>query len=88
MGIGAWEMVEVRRIECCHVRTKTDGGGSLKPSDWWTIPLCGLRHCEQHHTGEAAFEKRHGIDMKKIALALAKQSPDTAMRECMKELGL
>lgn len=86
--IGIWENPEHRRIECAHVRTGTDGGTGLKPSDWWTIPLCAVRHREQHNVGEGTFERVYGLDMKAIALALARKSPDTAMREAMKEAGL
>lgn len=80
--------VELIPIECAHVRTGTDGGTSIKPSSWWTLPLCRECHHIQHHIGEAEFEKRNAIDMKRIALALAKQSPDTAMRDAMREAGL
>lgn len=62
-------------IECAHVRRGTDGGIGIKPSDRWTIPLCAAHHREQHQIGEGAFEKRHGIDMKKIAAALFARSP-------------
>jgi hypothetical protein len=62
-------------IECAHVRTGTDGGTSLKPSDCWTIPLCRFHHAEQHRKGERAFEQLYKIDMKKIAAALWAKSP-------------
>ena len=75
-------------IECAHVRTGTDGGTAIKPSDWWTVPLCSVHHLEQHTIGEPAFEKRHAIDMKRIALALARQSPDVEMRKAMREAGV
>lgn len=75
-------------VECCHVRTGTDGGAGMKPSDWWTIPLCAGRHQEQHRIGEPAFEAAHKLDMKAIALGLARQSPDLAMREAAKAAGV
>lgn len=85
-------------IECAHVRTGTDGGKSQKPSDWWTLPLCGPawvegvlvegHHREQHRIGEPAFERKYGIDMKAIAREFARQSPDQNMRESMREAGL
>lgn len=62
-------------IECAHVRSGTGGGLGVKPADWWTISLCRDHHTEQHRIGEAAFERRHGIDMKNLALAFAKASP-------------
>ena len=63
------------RIEAAHVRIGTDGGIGMKPSDCWTIPLCSSAHREQHKIGEAPFEKRYGIDMKKIAADLWRISP-------------
>ena len=75
-------------VECAHVRTATDGGASLKPADWWTLPLCGYHHRHQHQMGERLFEKRFAIDMKRIALALARQSPDVEMRKAMREAGI
>jgi hypothetical protein len=62
-------------IECAHVRSGTDGGVALKPSDRWAISLCHEHHAEQHRNGEAAFEKRHGIDLVKIAEDFARLSP-------------
>lgn len=62
-------------IECMHVRGGTDGGLSVKPSDFWTIPGCAIgAHKWQSDHGEPAFEKKWGIDMKKIAEALWKSS--------------
>lgn len=63
------------RIEAAHCRLGTDGGMGVKPSDTWTIPLCTGAHAEQHRIGEAAFERKYGIDMKKIATDLARTSP-------------
>jgi hypothetical protein len=62
-------------IECAHVRNGTDGGVSLKPSDWWTISLCGVHHFEQHQIGEEAFEQRYGLDLQKLAQQFAQRSP-------------
>ena len=76
------------RIECAHVRHETDGGTGLKPSDWWTIPLCSWHHGVQHTLGESTFEKRYWINMKAIALGLARQSPDQDMRRIMRERGV
>lgn len=63
------------RIEAAHVRAGTDGGLGVKPSDCWAIPLCSNHHGFQHQVGEAAFEKRHKIDMKAIARQLWDRSP-------------
>jgi hypothetical protein len=62
-------------IECAHVRSGTDGGVGLKPSDCWAISLCEHHHREQHSIGERAFEQRHDIDLLEIAREFAKRSP-------------
>lgn len=74
--------------ECCHLRLSTDGGGSLKPSDWWTYPGCSEHHAESHRIGEASFQAKYKLDLRAICLALARHSPDTAMKEAMREAGL
>lgn len=76
------------KIECCHVRTGTGGGTSLKPPSWFTVPMCQMHHTEQHAVGEAQFERKHGINLYVIALHLARMSPDRKMREAMREAGL
>lgn len=72
-----------RPIECAHVRSGTDGGTGLKPSDKFVISLCRDHHSEQHRIGEREFEKRHGIDMKALAREFAKASPHRAKLEQM-----
>lgn len=73
-------------IECAHVRAPgTAGGTGIKPADWWTISLCHEHHAEQHQIGHQAFDRRHGIDSVKLAREFAAASPDTAMKEAMKE---
>lgn len=64
------------RMEAAHARTGTDGGMGMKPSDWWTLPLCFHHHeIIQTPKGEAEFERRYGIDMKATARALWAKSP-------------
>ncbi|HVJ31608.1 MAG TPA: hypothetical protein VND94_00715 [Terriglobia bacterium] len=63
------------KIEAAHVRSGTDGGIGIKPSDIYALPLCAGGHREQHCIGEAAFERRYGIDLKQIAAEHAKASP-------------
>lgn len=50
--------------ECAHIRTGTDAGTGLKPSDRFCLPLCGPFGCHhnQHQVGEAEFFGRLGID--------------------------
>lgn len=62
-------------IEAMHVRSGTDGGTSVKPSDFWTLTGCSHAHHEQHSIGEAAWERKWKVDMKQIVLSLSKTSP-------------
>ena len=62
-------------IECAHVRNGTDGGLGLKPSDKWTISLCGHHHVEQHELGEAGFEARYDLNLFELAREFARRSP-------------
>jgi hypothetical protein len=64
-----------RDIECAHVRTGSDGGVGMKPSDRWCISLCAHHHREQHDIGEGAFERRYAIDLHELALEFAAKSP-------------
>lgn len=47
----------------------------MKPSDEHCISLCMVCHAYQHQIGEPAFEKRHGIDMKALAVEFKTASP-------------
>lgn len=62
-------------IVCAHVRTGSDGGMGMKPSDRWSISLCEYHHLEQHQIGERAFEVRYSIDMTALASEFAQRSP-------------
>jgi predicted metal-binding transcription factor (methanogenesis marker protein 9) len=57
------------------VRTGTDGGTGMKPSDVWCISLCKVCHARQHQIGERAFEAETGINLKALAEAFLKRSP-------------
>lgn len=63
------------RIEAAHVRTGTDGGMGVKPSDCFTVPLCSHHHALQHNMGEGSFENRYGVKMRPAADALWLKSP-------------
>lgn len=67
-----------RPIDCAHVRTDTDGGVGLKPSDRWSISLCRDHHIEQHQIGETAFERRYDLDLRGLAGEFASRSPHRA----------
>lgn len=62
-------------IECAHVRSGTDGGTALKPSDRWVISLCGHHHAEQHVMGEGAFQEKYQLDLLALAEEFARCSP-------------
>lgn len=62
-------------VQAAHVRTNTDGGMGMKPSDFWSVPLCAKHHREQHQIGETAFQLRHRIFMRTKAMELAQRSP-------------
>jgi hypothetical protein len=63
------------KIEACHVRTGTDGGMGVKPSDCFAYPGYESAHDEQHRIGEAAFERKYGIRLRAIVDDLWKRSP-------------
>jgi len=62
-------------IECAHVRSGTDGGFGLKPSDRWTISLCRSHHLEQHEIGEPAFEAKYELSLRELAKEFVRRSP-------------
>lgn len=62
-------------IHAHHVRNGTGGGMGMKPHDRWTVPLCAMHHNELHARGHATFEARYGIDLRAIAVDLARFSP-------------
>ena len=62
-------------IRACHIRTGTDGGMGVKPSDCWTYPGCDGAHGLQHQIGEAEFERRFGLNLKAVAEGLWSLSP-------------
>jgi len=69
-----------RDVHAAHIRGacpklgKRQTGAGEKPSDHWTVPLCGSHHVygqeAQHYTSEAAFWARHRIDPFVLALSL------------------
>lgn len=62
-------------IECAHVRSGTNGGLGLKPSDRWCVSLCRDHHLEQHCVGERAFEEKYSIDLLRLATEFVLRSP-------------
>lgn len=67
-----------RPIEVCHIRVGTDGGMGRKPSDFFTISLCGGadgHHAEQHRIGEISFADKYGLDLLAMAEEFCRHSP-------------
>ena len=61
-------------IECAHVRTGTDGGLGLEPSDWWTISLSRAHRIEQHQIGERPCEAKYERYLHALAQEFASRS--------------
>lgn len=71
-------------VDVAHLRSVAEGSGtSLKPFDWFTVPLCREHHLQQEPAGPDVFGDRHGIDLWAIAAELVRQSPDMQMRLAM-----
>jgi hypothetical protein len=71
--------------EAAHVRGKDPSiakpmtGMGIKPPDFYTLPLCGQHHRDQHEMNEREFWEEAGIDPVKKALALYAHSGDHAV---------
>lgn len=72
-------------VDVAHLRGVNNAGTSLKPHDWFTVPLCRNHHEQQEPAGPDAFGDRWGIDLWAIAAELARKSPDAKMRVAMLE---
>jgi hypothetical protein len=63
-------------VEAAHIRSanalygKRETGGSERPSDKFSVPLCREHHTEQHNGNEILFWAKHGVDPFGLALAL------------------
>jgi hypothetical protein len=69
----------LRDVVAAHLRIDTDGGTALKPSDWWTLPLCDACHHVQHQSGERTFWE--GDDPWALCKHFAARSPVEAVRD-------
>lgn len=62
--------------EAAHIRAgsvnhgKPYTGMAEKPSDKWTLPLCGVHHREQHTMNEIAFWYKYNINPFTLAMTL------------------
>ena len=62
------------RVHAAHIKSRGAGG----PDRQNLVPLCAAHHALQHDIGIRSFQKRYGVDLKKIAHALTEQYE----REC------
>ena len=69
------------RCEAAHIRSRTDGGMGIKPSDRFSVPLCQECHARQHRCGEQTFWGELGIDPLDIACRLWTVSGDLGAGE-------
>ena len=56
--------------EAAHVRSGSDGGAGMKPSDRYTVSLCSDCHALQHQFGELTFWSTVRIDPLNVAFRL------------------
>jgi hypothetical protein len=56
--------------EAAHVRSGSDAGGGMKPSDRYSVSLCTSCHALQHAFGELRFWSVVRIDPLNVALRL------------------
>ena len=62
--------------EAAHVRSGSDGGAGMKPSDRYTLSLCRDCHALQHQFGELTFWSTIRIDPLNVAFRLWTVSGD------------
>ena len=62
--------------EAAHVRSGSDGGAGMKPSDRYSVSLCTSCHELQHRFGELTFWSVLRIDPLNVALRLWTVSGD------------
>jgi hypothetical protein len=67
--------------EAAHVRSGSDGGAGIKPSDRYSVSLCVSCHALQHQFGELRFWSILRIDPLSVALRLWTVSGNTEAGE-------
>jgi hypothetical protein len=67
--------------EAAHVRSGSDGGAGMKPSDRYSLPLCTDCHELQHRFGELTFWSVLRIDPLNVSGRLWTVSGDTRAGE-------
>jgi hypothetical protein len=61
---------KVAPSEAAHVRSGSDGGAGMKPSDRYIVSLCSDCHALQHQFGELTFWRTVRIDPLNVAFHL------------------
>lgn len=67
---GCYEMP----IDCAHINRASTRGVGMKASDAFCISLCHQHHMESHQ-GEKTFERKHKLDLMKLAREFYDRSP-------------
>ena len=67
--------------EAAHVRSGSDAGKGMKPSDRYSLPLCNGCHALQHDFGELGFWSVVRIDPLNVAFGLWTISGDVKADE-------
>lgn len=62
--------------EAAHIRSGTDGGMGMKPSDKFVIPMCHTCHAMQHNYGERVYWGQFHISPLEVAAELWQASGD------------
>lgn len=68
------------RTPCDACHTGTDGGMSMKASDYSCVPMTRAEHEEYHRIGREAFARRYGLDFAGIAARLRAEWESGARR--------
>ena len=53
-------------IHVCHVKSRAAGGADIAN----VVPMCATHHDEQHRIGILSFQRKYGVDLKRIATDL------------------
>ena len=68
-----------------HLRSAANSGMGLKPSSSFGVSGCRAHHHEAHVIGHDSFARKYGIDLWALAAEFVRLSPDTAMKEALRE---
>jgi hypothetical protein len=73
-----------KKVVAAHIRAGLPpgemAGTGIKPADVWTFPACVDHHAEEHE-GTKSFQAKYGINLVKVAHALACNSEIPEVRQ-------